>query len=145
MHPDMTIVVDEGGDSRRAPLRAARTTARCTVSRAPSIANMVEGVTNGFTKTLEIVGVGYKAEPKGKGIILNLGLHPHHRVHAVGWREARVPQPDHHRDLGIGQGRRSARPRPRSATSGRPEPYKGKGIRYQGEQVRRKAGKTAGA
>ena len=107
------------------------------------IQNMVDGVTTGFTKTLEIVGVGFKAEKRASGVILNLGYsHPIFFVPPKGV-SINTPAPTKIEVTGIdkvlvGQVAaklRSFRP---------PEPYKGKGIRYEGEQVRRKAGKTAG-
>jgi large subunit ribosomal protein L6 len=105
------------------------------------LANMVEGVSTGFRKGLEIVGVGYRAEKRGEELVLNVGYS----------HEVRYPQPegitlstpgptqivvegiDKQRVGQVAAELRAVRP---------PEPYKGKGIRYQGEQVRRKAGKT---
>jgi large subunit ribosomal protein L6 len=107
------------------------------------IQNMVDGVTTGFTKTLEIVGVGFKAEKRGSGVVLIIGYsHPIYFVPPKGIT-INTPAPTKIEISGIdkvlvGQVAaklRSFRP---------PEPYKGKGIRYEGEQVRRKAGKTAG-
>jgi len=107
------------------------------------INNLVQGVTQGFTKSLEIIGVGYKAEKRGSGVVFNLGYsHPIYFVPPRGIT-VDVPAPTKVVVSGIdkvlvGQVAakiRSFRP---------PEPYKGKGIRYEGEEVRRKAGKTAG-
>ena len=105
------------------------------------LANMVEGVTKGYRKALELVGVGYRAEKKGKNLVLTVGY-----SHQVEYPEAAgltitTPAPTQIVVEGIdkqqvGQAAaeiRSVRP---------PEPYKGKGIRYQGEYVRRKAGKA---
>jgi large subunit ribosomal protein L6 len=106
------------------------------------IHNMVIGVTQGYQKRLEIVGVGYRAEKRGRGLNLLLGFsHPVFFVPPEGV-EIRVENPTSILVEGIdkelvGQVAakiRSFRP---------PEPYKGKGIRYEGEQVRRKAGKAA--
>lgn len=105
------------------------------------IANMVEGVTNGYAVTLELQGVGYKAEAKGNGVNLVVGLSHHVQVPAPEGISFVLVSPTVLRVEGINKelvGRvaseiRKVRP---------PEPYKGKGIRYQGEQVRRKAGKT---
>ncbi len=106
------------------------------------INNMVVGVSQGFSKTLVIEGVGYRAEMKGKGIQLALGYsHPIYFVPPEGI-EIKVESPTRIVVSGIdkvlvGQVAakiRSFRP---------PEPYKGKGIRYEGEYIRRKAGKTA--
>jgi large subunit ribosomal protein L6 len=105
------------------------------------VANMVTGVTDGYRKSLEIIGVGYRAEKKGQELVLTVGYS--HQV--------RYPEPpgitlsttsptvvviegiDKQKVGQVAAELRSVRP---------PEPYKGKGIRYQGEQVRRKAGKT---
>jgi len=106
------------------------------------IANMVEGVTVGFTKTLEIQGVGYRAQLKGKDLELALGYSHPVPIKAPEGIEFEVPQPT--RIIVKGNNKqvvgeiaaiiRKQRP---------PEPYKGKGIRYQGEYVARKVGKRA--
>ncbi|MDO8500687.1 MAG: 50S ribosomal protein L6 [Gemmatimonadaceae bacterium] len=107
------------------------------------IANMVEGVTKGFSKQLDIVGVGYKAETRPYGLQLALGF-----SHAVQYKAPQgikltAPAPTQiivegaNKEI-VGQVAaelRSLRP---------PEPYKGKGIKYAGEQIRRKAGKAGG-
>src|SRR3954463_2120228 len=107
------------------------------------VANMVEGVTKGYQKTLEISGVGYKAEVRPFGLQLALGFsHPVQYKAPVGIKLT-APQPtqifvDGADKEVVGQVAaelRSLRP---------PEPYKGKGIKYAGEQVRRKAGKAGG-
>jgi len=107
------------------------------------VANMIEGVTTGFKKTLEIVGVGYRAENKPFGLTLALGY-----SHPIDYRapegiELRAVSPTVVEVTGankevVGQVAaeiRSLRP---------PEPYKGKGVKYQGEVIRRKAGKAGG-
>ncbi len=105
------------------------------------VSNMVEGVSRGFTKALEIVGVGYRAAAKGRGVELSLGFsHPVHYEPPEGVT-IEVPAPNKLVVSGIDKQKvgqvaaelRSFRP---------PEPYKGKGVRYEGEEVRRKAGKT---
>ncbi len=107
------------------------------------VANMVEGVTTGFTKTLEIQGVGYRAQLKGRDLELALGYSHPVPIKAPEGIEFEVPQPDAHHRQGHRPSRRSARSPRSSASSGPPEPYKGKGIRYQGEYVARKVGKRA--
>ncbi len=105
--------------------------------------NMVEGVTNGFARQLEIVGVGYKAETRPEGVRLVVGYSHPVEYDAPDGIKISVEKPTLVKVEGIdkelvGQVAaelRSVRP---------PEPYKGKGIRYQGEHVRRKAGKTGG-
>lgn len=107
------------------------------------IDNMVQGVSTGYTRRLEIVGVGYRAEVRGKGVMFNLGFsHPIFFFPPSGIT-VETPTPTSVLLGGIdkqliGQVAakiRSFRP---------PEPYKGKGIKYEGEQIRRKAGKSAG-
>jgi len=109
-----------------------------------NIANMVAGVTAGFSKTLEIVGTGYRAQMDGKTLVLQLGFsHPIHfpspdgiaiktesptRVVVSGADKVLVGQ--------VAADIRGFRP---------PEPYKGKGVKYEGEIIRRKAGKAAGS
>jgi len=106
------------------------------------VANMVEGVTNGFSKTLEIQGVGYRAALKGRDLELALGYSHSVPIKAPEGIEFEVPQPTRIIIKGsskqqVGQVAaviRKQRP---------PEPYKGKGIRYEGEYVARKVGKRA--
>ena len=107
------------------------------------VANMVEGVTAGFSKQLEIIGVGYKAEQRPYGLQLSLGFSHVIEYRAPAGIKLTAPQPTQVNIEGankemVGQVAaeiRSYRP---------PEPYKGKGIKYAGEQVRRKAGKAGG-
>jgi large subunit ribosomal protein L6 len=107
------------------------------------VANMVEGVTAGFSKQLEIIGVGYKAEQRPYGLQLALGFSHPIEYRAPAGIKLTAPQPTQVNIEGankemVGQVAaeiRSFRP---------PEPYKGKGIKYVGEQVRRKAGKAGG-
>ena len=106
------------------------------------IANMVEGVTSGFEKRLEIQGVGYRAQLQGNKIVLALGYSHPVEVSAPSGIEFEVPQPTRITVRGISKQAvgevaaiiRKQRP---------PEPYKGKGIRYEGEYVARKVGKRA--
>jgi large subunit ribosomal protein L6 len=111
------------------------------------IANMVEGVTKGFSKNLEIQGVGYRAQMQGRKLGLQLGFsHPVAfeppqgiEIKVEGTNKIQISGADKQQVGQTAAQIRSIRP---------PEPYKGKGIRYEGERVRRKlgkAGKTAGA
>jgi large subunit ribosomal protein L6 len=107
------------------------------------INNMIQGVTEGFQKNLEIVGVGYKAEKKGNGVLFNLGFS--HTIYFIppDGITVNVPTPTKLEVSGIDKvlvGEVAAKIRSYRP----PEPYKGKGIRYENESVRRKAGKTAG-
>jgi large subunit ribosomal protein L6 len=105
------------------------------------VANLIDGVDKGFEKVLEIQGVGYKAELNKTGVTLVVGYsHPVHYVAPEGIKIAvennttvRISGPSKELVGQVAAELRSVRP---------PEPYKGKGVRYQGEQVRRKAGKT---
>jgi large subunit ribosomal protein L6 len=106
------------------------------------IANMVEGVTNGFEKRLEIQGVGYRAQLQGSKLVLALGYSHPVELNAPTGIDFEVPQPTRIVVRGISKQAvgevaaiiRKQRP---------PEPYKGKGIRYEGEYVARKVGKRA--
>jgi len=104
--------------------------------------NMVEGVTNGYEKTLEIQGVGYRAALKGKNLELALGYSHPVSIDAPNGIEFEVPQPTRVIVRGISKqmvGETAAIIRKQRP----PEPYKGKGIRYEGEYVARKVGKRA--
>jgi len=106
------------------------------------IANMVEGVTDGFEKRLQIQGVGYRARLQGKALELAVGYSHPVSIPAPEGIEFEVPQPTEVVVRGIDKqlvGEVAARIRKQRP----PEPYKGKGIRYAGEYVRRKVGKRA--
>ena len=106
------------------------------------VANMVEGVTQGFEKRLEIQGVGYRAQLKGKDLELALGYSHPVPIRAPDGIEFEVPQPTRIVVRGISKqlvGETAANIRKQR----KPEPYKGKGIRYEGEYVARKVGKRA--
>ena len=107
------------------------------------VANMVEGCAKGYMKSLEITGVGYKAEPKPFGLQLALGYSHQIQYKAPAGIKLTAPQPtqvviegaDKEKVGQVAAEIRSLRP---------PEPYKGKGIKYTGEVIRRKAGKAGG-
>ena len=139
---DMKVTQEDGKLTVARPSEETRHKALHGLSRT-LIANMVEGVTKGFVKQLDIVGVGYKAEVRPYGLQLALGF-----SHAVEYKAPqgitlKAPLPTQILVEGankevVGQVAaelRSLRP---------PEPYKGKGIKYAGEQIRRKAGKAGG-
>jgi large subunit ribosomal protein L6 len=107
------------------------------------VANMVEGVTKGYKKQLEITGVGYKAEPKPYGLLFSLGYSHTIQFKAPQGIKLTAPQPTQVLVEGadkeiVGQVAAEIR------LLRKPEPYKGKGIKYLGEKVRRKAGKAGG-
>ena len=140
-HPRMKVVMEESEIRVQRPSDSKTSRSLHGLTRA-LINNMIVGVTEGFKKNLEILGVGYRAESRGKGIQLMLGYsHPivlipppgvtielegNNKIHVSGIDKQMVGE--------VAAKIRSFRP---------PEPYKGKGIRYEGEEVRRKAGKTA--
>ena len=105
------------------------------------ISNMVNGVTNGFEKKLEIVGVGYKVEKQGKKIVLNLG-----HSHSITFEEGdgiTFDVPDANTIIVKGYDKQKVGQIAATIRSKRPpEPYLGKGVKYAGERIRRKAGKT---
>ena len=106
------------------------------------IANMVEGVTNGFEKRLEIQGVGYRAQLQGRKLVLALGYSHPVELDPPEGIDLEVPQPTRVVVRGISKqavGEMAANIRKQRP----PEPYKGKGIRYEGEHVARKVGKRA--
>lgn len=139
-HPEMRIVHEDGTIRVERPSDQPRHRALHGLTRS-LIANMIAGVQGGFEKSLEIVGVGYRAEAKGKGLQFSLGYsHPIQVVPPAGVKivaesptVVRVTGPDKELVGRVAAEIRELRP---------PEPYKGKGIRYVGEAVRRKAGKT---
>jgi large subunit ribosomal protein L6 len=130
---DNTITIERPSDNKLH--RSLHGTTRSIV------ANMVEGVTNGFQKNLELVGVGYRAAKTGNNLVLNVGYsHPVEIVPESGI-EIEVPAQTKISVKGIDKERVGAiAANIRSVRL--PEPYKGKGIRYEGEKVRRKEGKT---
>jgi large subunit ribosomal protein L6 len=106
------------------------------------VANMVQGVTNGFEKRLEIQGVGYRAQLRGRDLELALGYSHPVSIKAPDGIEFEVPQPTRITVKGASKqqvGEIAALIRKQR----KPEPYKGKGIRYEGEYVARKVGKRA--
>jgi large subunit ribosomal protein L6 len=140
-HP-ATQVVHENGELR-VDRASDRRDHRALHGLAGSLLmNMVKGVTEGFERKLEIVGVGYRAEVAGKSLRLHLGYSHPITYDATEGVTLGVESPTKVTVSGVDKEKvgqaaaeiRGFRP---------PEPYKGKGIRYHGEQVRRKAGKTA--
>lgn len=143
IHPEMTARVEDGSVLVDRPSDSANHKALHGLTRS-LISNMVEGVTNGFSKTLEIVGVGYRADKKGSGITMNLGFS--HPVEYTAPEGVTLEVPNQTTVVVQGPDKQAVGQTAAEIRGFRPpEPYKGKGIRYQGEQIRRKAGKTAGA
>jgi len=140
-HPEMEVSLEEGELRVQRPSDSKPSRALHGLTRA-LLNNMVIGVSEGFKKELEIVGVGYRAEPKKRGILLSVGFsHGIFFVTPPGIK-IEVPKPTSIVVSGVDRelvGEIAARIR----RLRKPEPYKGKGIRYIDEHVRRKAGKTA--
>ena len=139
---EMNIVREDGTLLVERPSEAKRHKALHGLTRS-LLANMVTGVTNGFEKRLEIQGVGYRAQPAPNGIVLNVGFS--HQVNFPAPEGVTLTLEGTNRIIVAGTNKevvgetaaRIRRVRP-------PEPYKGKGIRYADEVVRRKAGKAGG-
>jgi len=142
LHPDMQVKLENGTVTVDRPTDEDRHRALHGLTRS-LIANMVEGVTQGYKKQLEIIGVGYKAEVKPFGLQLALGYSHPVEYRAPAGIKLTAPQPtavviegaDKEKVGQVAAEIRALR---------KPEPYKGKGVKYQGEQIRRKAGKAGG-
>jgi large subunit ribosomal protein L6 len=139
--PDMTVALEDGTLTVTRPTDRGEHRALHGLTRS-LIANMVQGVTEGFEKRLQIQGVGYRAQLKGKALELALGYSHPVSLPAPEGIEFEVPQPTEVIVRGIDKqlvGEVAARVR----KSRPPEPYKGKGVRYVDEHVARKVGKRA--
>ncbi|OIK12011.1 large subunit ribosomal protein L6 [Bacillus sp. OV322] len=139
-NPDLSITVEENVLTVARPSDAKEHRALHGTTRAV-ISNMVEGVSKGFEKSLELIGVGYRAQKQGTKLILNVGYSHPVEIEPETGLEVEVPSntkiivrgANKERVGALAANIRDVRP---------PEPYKGKGIRYEGEFVRRKEGKT---
>jgi large subunit ribosomal protein L6 len=142
LHDDMQVKVENGTVTVNRPSDDDRHRALHGLTRS-LIANMIEGVTKGYVKQLEITGVGYKAEVRPYGLQLALGFSHPVEYRAPAGIKLTAPQPtavviegaDKEKVGQVAAEIRALR---------KPEPYKGKGVKYQGEQIRRKAGKAGG-
>jgi len=140
LHPDMTVSRDEGN------LVVTRPTEQKTHKQLHGLTrtlvnNMVVGVTDGYRKGLEITGVGYRAALNGKKLTLNLGYSHPIEIDPPEGITFEVENPTRLAVVGIDKelvGQIAAKVR----STRKPEPYKGKGVRYSGEYIRRKAGKA---
>jgi large subunit ribosomal protein L6 len=142
VHPELSVALKDNELTVGRPSDETHHKALHGLTRT-LVANMVEGTSKGFQKTLELVGVGYKAEKRPYGLQLALGFSHPVEVRAPKGITLSAPQPTQividgaDKEI-VGQVAAEIRKlRP-------PEPYKGKGVKYQGEQVRRKAGKAGG-
>jgi large subunit ribosomal protein L6 len=138
---DIKVSLDDGAVKVERPTDRGEHRALHGLTRS-LIANMVEGVTDGYERRLEIQGVGYRAQLKGKALEMSLGYSHPVMLQAPEGIEFEVPEPTQVIVRGIDKqlvGEIAARIR----KSRPPEPYKGKGVRYAGEHVSRKVGKRA--
>ncbi len=140
LHPEMRLEREDGRVMVRRPTDEPRHRALHGLTRT-LVNNMVTGVTTGYTKVLELSGVGYRAALNGNRLVLSLGYSHPVEVTPPAGIEFRVETPTRFAVIGadkelVGQVAADIRSRRK------PEPYKGKGIRYAGEQIRRKAGKA---
>lgn len=142
IHPNISVEVTKDEIIVTRPDDSKENRALHGLTRA-LIGNMVKGVTEGYTKTLDIVGVGYKAEAKGNAVLITIGYsHPIYFIPPEGIK-LEVPTPNQIKISGTDKelvGLVAAKIR----SFRKPEPYKGKGIKYSNEIIIRKAGKTAG-
>jgi large subunit ribosomal protein L6 len=141
IHRDITVDQEDGQLLVKRPTDRGEHRALHGLTRS-LVANMVTGVTEGYVKTLEIQGVGYRAQKRGNDLELALGFSHPVPIKAPDGIEFEVPQPTRIVVRGISKqlvGEVAANIRKQRP----PEPYKGKGIRYEGEYVARKVGKRA--
>jgi large subunit ribosomal protein L6 len=139
---DITVELEDGQLMVSRPSDNKQHRAFHGLSRA-LIANMVEGVTNGFEKKLELVGVGYRAQMQGSKLVLSIGFSHPVEIEAPEGIQFEVPAVTKITVKGIDKqlvGNTAAHIR----AIRKPEPYKGKGIKYENETIRRKAGKSGG-
>lgn len=140
LHPDMTVTIADSEIVVTRPSDVPKHRALHGLTRA-LINNMIQGVTQGFEKVMLIEGVGYRASLQGKSLNLALGFSHPLLIEPPEGIEFQVESPQKFRVLGISNelvGQVAANVR----AWRKPEPYKGKGIRYENERVRRKVGKA---
>ena len=138
--PDMEIKIDDGVLTVARPTENKRHRSLHGLSRT-LIANMIEGVTEGYSKTLEIEGTGYRAQKQGNKLVLNLGFS--HPIELDDPKGIEVEVPAANKIIVKGSDKQQVGNYAAVIRAFRkPEPYKGKGVRYTDEVVRRKVGKT---
>ena len=142
VHPNISVAVEGEEILVNRPNDQKENRALHGLTRA-LIQNMVTGVTEGYSKTLEIVGVGYRAELKGKNLLLNIGYS--HPIYFAPPDEIKIEVPAATQIVISGINKELVGLVAAKIRSFRtPEPYKGKGIKYSDETIIKKAGKTAG-
>lgn len=140
LHPDMIIKYEEGRLLVERPSDNKLHRSLHGLTRT-LLNNMVAGVTNGFQKNLELVGVGYRASKQGKKLVLAVGYSHPVEIEPDEGLEIEVPAPNKISVKGVDKEKVGALAAVIRAVR-EPEPYKGKGIRYEGKYIRRKAGKA---
>lgn len=139
--PEQIKITIEGGQIQFAPVNDNEKNFGAFWGLTRSLVNnMVEGVTNGFTKKLEIQGVGYKAQAQGKVLKLNLGFSHDINYEVPEGIEVKTPTPTSIEVSGIDK-QKVGQVASEIRAFRKPEPYKGKGVRYEGEYIIRKEGK----
>lgn len=140
IHPEMKVVIEDQVLTVERPSESKKHRSLHGTTRSV-IANMVEGVTNGFTRKLDLMGVGYRAAKNGSTVTLSVGYSHPVELQKVEGIDVDVPSPTKLVVSGINKelvGEYAAKVR----EIRKPEPYKGKGIKYEEEVIRRKVGKT---
>jgi large subunit ribosomal protein L6 len=141
IHPDMKIIMEDNSLRIERPTESKLHRSLHGLSRS-LVQNMIIGLTSGFQKNLDIIGVGYRAELKGKNLVLQLGYS--HPIYFKPPDKITIVTPNPNKIIITGIDKQLVGQVAAKIRSFRPpEPYKGKGIRYENETVKKKAGKTA--
>ncbi len=140
IHPNMTVKIENNVITVERPDDAKENRSLHGLTRS-LIANMVEGVSNGFKKQLQVNGVGYRVQKKGKDLVMNLGYS--HQVIVSDTDDIKIEAPDPNTIIISGPDKQKVGQFAAEVREKRPpEPYKGKGIKYADEVIRRKEGKA---
>ena len=140
IHPNMTVTIEENVITVTRPNDEKENRALHGLTRS-LIANMIEGVTNGFKKELEVNGVGYRVQKQGKNLVMNLGYS--HQVTMSETEDIKIEVPAPNKIIILGADKQKVGQFAAQVREKRPpEPYKGKGIKYVNEVIIRKEGKA---
>ena len=140
IHPNMTVEINEGVIEVKRPNDDKENRSLHGLTRS-LIANMVEGVSNGYKKELDVNGVGYRVQKQGKQLIMNLGYS--HQVIMEDTADITIEVPNPNKIIIVGADKQKVGQFAAEVREKRPpEPYKGKGIKYVDEVIRRKEGKA---
>ena len=140
IHPNMTVTIEENVITVTRPNDEKENRALHGLTRS-LIANMIEGVTNGFKKELEVNGVGYRVQKQGKNLVMNLGYS--HQVTMSETEDIKIEVPAPNKIIILGADKQKVGQFAAPVREKRPpEPYRGKGIKYADEHIRRKEGKA---